>query len=106
MRLVLSPFRGGAELIDLRSLAPLDTECIFESVKKTGKAIILHEDTLTGGIGGEISALITENCFDHLDAPVIRCASLDTPVPMNAELEWNFLPKKRFEEALQKLVDF
>lgn len=104
----VSPFRDGAavEIIDLRSLAPLDTECIFESVKKTGKAIILHEDTLTGGIGGEISALITENCFDHLDAPVMREGSLDTPVPFTETLEANFLPKQRFERKLLELLNY
>src|SRR5690606_18203689 len=76
-----------ADLIDLRTLAPLDTETIFSSVKKTGKVLVLHEDTLTGGIGAEIAALITEHCFEYLDAPVLRVGSLDTPVPMNADLE-------------------
>jgi 2-oxoisovalerate dehydrogenase E1 component len=95
-----------ADLIDLRTLAPLDTEAIYTSVKKTGKAFILHEDTLTGGIGGEISALITENCFSYLDAPVMREGSLDTPVPMNADLEINFLPKERFKEKLLKLLSY
>jgi len=94
------------ELIDLRSLAPLDTETIFESVKKTGRAIILHEDTLTGGIGGEISALITENCFNYLDAPVMREGSLDTPVPFTETLEKNFLPKERFEKKLLELIRY
>lgn len=92
-----------ADLIDLRTLAPLDTECIYESVKKTGKVFVLHEDTLTGGIGGELVALITENCFEYLDAPVMREGSLDTPVPMNADLEANFLPKERFSNKLIKL---
>ncbi len=95
-----------ADLIDLRTLAPLDTETIFASVKKTGKVFVLHEDTLTGGIGGEIAALITENCFEHLDAPVMREGSLDTPVPMNADLEHNFLPKERFKEKLLKLKNY
>jgi 2-oxoisovalerate dehydrogenase E1 component len=95
-----------ADLIDLRTLAPLDTEAIYTSVKKTGKAFILHEDTLTGGIGGEISALITEHCFSYLDAPVMREGSLDTPVPMNADLEINFLPKERFKEKLLKLLNY
>ncbi len=95
-----------ADLIDLRTLAPLDTEAIYTSVKKTGKAFILHEDTLTGGIGGEISALITEHCFSYLDAPVMREGSLDTPVPMNADLEINFLPKERFKEKLLKLLSY
>ncbi len=92
-----------ADLIDLRTLAPLDTETVFASVQKTGKAFVLHEDTLTGGIGGELSALITEHCFESLDAPVMREGSLDTPVPMNADLELNFLPKERFKEKLMKL---
>jgi 2-oxoisovalerate dehydrogenase E1 component len=102
----VSPFRVGAEIIDLRSLAPLDVETIFESVKKTGKVIILHEDTLTGGIGGEIAALITENCFDYLDAPVMREGSLDTPVPFTETLEANFLPKVRFEKKLIQLLQY
>ncbi|MGZ4079668.1 MAG: alpha-ketoacid dehydrogenase subunit alpha/beta, partial [Bacteroidia bacterium] len=92
-----------ADLIDLRTLVPLDKEAIINSVNKTGKAIVLHEDTLTGGIGGELASIINENCFENLDASVIRCGSLDTPVPMNTDLEWNFLPKARFEEALKKL---
>ena len=95
-----------ADLIDLRTLAPLDTETIYASVKKTGRVIVLHEDTLTGGIGGEIASLITENCFEYLDAPVMREGSLDTPVPMNADLEHNFLPKERFKEKLLKLKQF
>lgn len=92
-----------ADLIDLRTLAPLDIETIYKSVRKTGKVIVMHEDTITGGIGGEIAALITENCFEYLDAPVMREGSLDTPVPMNADLENNFLPKERFREKLYKL---
>ncbi len=95
-----------ADLIDLRTLVPLDREAIIHSVLKTGKAIVLHEDTITGGIGGELSAIINENCFERLDAPVVRCGSLDTPVPMNADLEWNFLPKARFEEALISLFNY
>ncbi len=95
-----------ADLVDLRTLAPLDVETILASVKKTGKAFVLHEDTLTGGIGGELSALITEHCFEYLDAPVMREGSLDTPVPMNADLEINFLPKDRFKQKLQALKDY
>ena len=95
-----------ADLIDLRTLAPLDTQAIYDSVKKTGRAFVLHEDTLTGGIGGELSALITEHCFEYLDAPVMREGSLDTPVPMNADLEINFLPKERFKEKLMKLIKY
>lgn len=92
-----------ADLIDLRTLAPLDLETIYASVKKTGKVIVMHEDTLTGGIAGEIASLISENCFDYLDAPVMREGSLDTPVPMNVDLEHNFLPKERFMKKLVKL---
>ncbi len=95
-----------ADLVDLRTLAPLDVETIYTSVKKTGRAFILHEDTLTGGIGGELSALITEHCFEYLDAPVMREGSLDTPVPMNADLEINFLPKERFKEKFMKLIKY
>jgi 2-oxoisovalerate dehydrogenase E1 component len=91
-----------ADLIDLRTLLPWDRNTVFESVKKCGKVIILHEDTLTGGIGGEISAWIAENCFEYLDAPIIRCGSLDTPVPFSSQLERNFLPKERFRK---KLID-
>ncbi|HLG03822.1 MAG TPA: thiamine pyrophosphate-dependent enzyme [Bacteroidia bacterium] len=95
-----------ADLLDLRTLLPLDTTAITESAAKTGKVIILHEDTLTGGIGAEISALIHEKCFEMLDAPVIRVASLDTPVPFAPELEQNFLPVERFEEQLLKLFRY
>ncbi|MFO0361204.1 MAG: thiamine pyrophosphate-dependent enzyme [Flavobacteriales bacterium] len=95
-----------ADLIDLRTLAPLDMETVYSSVKKTGRVIILHEDCMTGGIGGELSARITESCFDHLDAPVIRCASLDTPVPFNANLEKNFLANARLAGAAARLVNY
>lgn len=94
------------DLIDLRTLLPWDKETIFESVKKTGRVIILHEDTLVGGIGGEISASITQHCFEYLDAPVMRCASLDSPVPFASNLEWNFLPKERFKRQLKELLDY
>ncbi len=91
------------EIIDLRTLLPLDKETIFNSVKKNGKVIVLNEDTLTGSISAEIAALISEYCFEYLDAPVFREGSLDTPVPMNKELEENFLPKQRFKEKLLQL---
>ncbi len=94
------------ELIDLRTLLPWDKETVFESVKKCGKVIILHEDTLTGGIGGEISGWLAENCFEYLDAPIIRCGSLDTPVPFSINLERNFLPKERFKESLIRLSKY
>jgi 2-oxoisovalerate dehydrogenase E1 component len=92
-----------ADLIDLRTLQPLDTEAIYESVKKTGKLIILQEDSLFGGIASDISALVMENCFEYLDAPVKRVGSLETPIPFAANLEADYLPKTRFEEALLKL---
>ena len=95
-----------ADLIDLRTLSPLDTDTIYTSVKKTGRVLILHEDNLTGGIGGELSALITENCFEYLDAPVIRCASLDTPIPFNASLEKNYLAKNKLREKLNQLISY
>ncbi len=94
------------EVIDLRTLLPLDKDLIFESVKKTGRVLVLHEDCLTGGIGGEIVALITENCFEYLDAPVLRLAALDTPVPFAAELEQQFLPKDRLDESIEKLMSY
>ncbi len=97
---------GTIEIIDLRTLLPLDTEAIYSSIRKTGRALILHEDCLTGGIGGEIAALINENCFEVLDAPVRRLASLDTPVPFAPELEANFLPKEKLKEAIDKILGY
>ena len=81
------------EVVDLRTLIPLDKETLYESVRKTSKAIILHEDNKTGGIGAEISALLTEDCFDCLDGPILRIAPPDTPVPFSTPLEEFFLPK-------------
>lgn len=95
-----------ADLIDLRSLLPYDKEAILNSVNKTGRAIILHEDTLSGGIGGELAAVIAEHCFEKLDAPVMRSASYDTPVPFSPDLENDFLAKSRFEEQLLRLKAF
>lgn len=95
-----------ADLIDLRTLQPLDTESIYKSVKKTGKAIILQEDSLFGGIASDISALIMENCFKYLDAPVKRVASLDTPIPFIGQLEEQYLAKGRFEKELLDLLKF
>ena len=95
-----------ADLIDLRTLQPLDTETIYSSVKKTGKAIILHEDSLFGGIASDVSALIMESCFEYLDAPVKRVASMETPIPFSSELEEQYLPKKRFEKELKLLLDY
>lgn len=94
------------EIIDLRTLAPLDTEAIFASVRKTGRALVLHEDTMFGGLGGELSALITENCFEDLDAPVMRCASMDTPVPFVGALEKQFLANSRLKEIAEKILKY
>jgi len=94
------------ELIDLKTLLPLDFKTIETSVKKTGKVLILHEDTLTGGVGGEISALISENCFEYLDAPIMRVGGLDTPIPFSPQLEKNFLPKERLKEKFLRLVKY
>ena len=95
-----------ADLIDLRSLQPLDTQMIFESVKKTGRAIILQEDSLFGGIASDLSAMIMEECFEFLDAPVKRVASIETPIPFEPELEKQYLAKNRFESALRDLLDY
>ncbi|OIQ24826.1 MAG: dehydrogenase [Crocinitomix sp. MedPE-SWsnd] len=94
------------DILDLRTLLPLDMDAVYATAQKTGRVIILHEDCLTGGIGGEISARITENCFEYLDAPVMREGSLDTPVPFDGELEKNFMPKDRFEEKLLRLINY
>jgi len=94
------------DILDLRTLLPLDYFAIRQAVERTGRVIILHEDTLIGGIGGEIAAWITEHCFDFLDAPVMRCASLDTPIPFNAALEQNFMAKNRLEEVVMKLLSY
>jgi 2-oxoisovalerate dehydrogenase E1 component len=93
-------------ILDLRTLAPLDYEAIEKVVKATGKVMVLHEDNLTGGIGGEISAWIAEHCFEYLDAPVMRCASLDTPIPFNTILEKQYLANSRLEDMMQKLLAY
>ena len=95
-----------ADVIDLRTLQPLDTETIYQSVQKTGKALILQEDTLFGGLASEISALIAEHCFTYLDAPIMRVGSLDTPVPFAAALEEEFLAKNRLEQKIKALLAF
>jgi len=95
-----------ADLIDLRSLQPLDTEAIYNSVKKTGRAIILQEDSLFGGIASDISALIMEHCFEHLDAPVKRVASMETPIPFINQLENQYMAKGKFEAALKELMAY
>ena len=94
------------DILDLRTLLPLDMDAIFATAQKTGRVIVLHEDCLTGGIGGEIAARIAESCFEYLDAPVMREGSLDTPVPFDGELEKNFFPNERFEEKLLRLIEY
>ena len=95
-----------ADLIDLRTLQPLDEACIYASVKKTGKVIILQEDSIFGGVASDISAMISENCFEYLDAPVIRVAAPMMPIPFAKNLEDIYLPNKRFETALKDLLDY
>jgi 2-oxoisovalerate dehydrogenase E1 component len=104
---ILSEMSGvSADVVDLRTLLPWDQEAVAQTVKKTNRVLILHEDTLTGGIGAELSAWINEHYFQHLDAPVKRVASLDTPVPFAPTLEQNYLPKGRLKEALSELLKF
>jgi len=95
-----------ADVLDLRTLLPWDKEAVAETTRKTNRVLVLHEDCLTGGIGGEISAWIGEHCFEHLDAPVMREASLDTPVPFAKALEENFLPKSRLKTKIQALMAY
>ena len=104
----LAKERGAqAEVIDLRSLLPLDREAIVASAKKTGKVMVVHEDTRTGGIAGEIAATINEEAFDHLDGPVLRVTAPDTPVPYAAPLEDFFLPNPvKILQAAGKLIAY
>jgi len=96
----------GATLIDLRTLQPWDKETVLLAVKSTGRVLVLHEDTLTNGFGAEISAWIGEHCFSSLDAPIMRCASLDTAIPMSKKLEDDFLAKARLAETIDKLLNY
>ncbi|WP_086478332.1 alpha-ketoacid dehydrogenase subunit alpha/beta [Arenibacter amylolyticus] len=95
-----------ADLLDLRTLQPLDMKAVYQSVKKTGKVIILQEDSLFGGVASDISAMVMENCFEYLDAPVKRVASLDTPIPFAKNLEDTYLPKSRFASELLTLLKY
>lgn len=95
-----------AEIVDLRSLLPWDKKTVYEAVRKTGKVLVLNEDTITGSISAEIAACIAEDCFTDLDAPVMRVGSLDTPVPFAKALESNFLPMDRLKEKARELLDF
>ncbi len=94
------------EIVDLRTLLPWDHETVLASVKKTGKVLVLHEDTLVGGFGGEIAAHISEHAFQYLDAPVMRLGSLDTAVPFAVELEANFLPAGRLADKIKELLEY
>jgi 2-oxoisovalerate dehydrogenase E1 component len=94
------------DIVDLRTLSPLDYEAIEATVKKTGRVVILHEDTLLGGLGGELAAYIAEHLFQYLDAPVLRAASLDSPVPFAGNLEKDFLPQERFKQQVEQLLAF
>ena len=95
-----------ADLIDLLTLSPIDENIIINSVNKTGKAIVLQEDTLFGGIASEISSIIMENCFENLDAPVVRVGSLNTPIPFEEGLEKQYLPFDRFENKIIELLNY
>ena len=103
---IVEKYQFSAEIIDLRTLQPLDIETIFQSVKKTGKVLVLQEDTLFGGIASDISSLIHENCFEFLDAPVKRVGSLETPVPFTKNLEDLFLPKSKLYSAIVDLINY
>jgi 2-oxoisovalerate dehydrogenase E1 component len=94
------------EIVDLRSLMPWDKSTVLESVKRTGKVLVLHEDTLTGGFGGEIASMISEEAFEYLDAPVMRFGALDTPVPFAVTLEQDFLGYSRLKTKLKDLIDY
>ncbi len=94
------------EIVDLRTLAPLDYETVEESIKKTNRVIVLHEDSVFGGLGGEISAHVAEHLFEHLDAPVKRVGSLDTPVPFAKALEEKYMPVQRLYEAVEDILSY
>jgi 2-oxoisovalerate dehydrogenase E1 component len=98
--------KPAVDLIDLRTLLPWDKETVAASVRKTGRVLVVHEDTISGGIGAEIAAWIGEHLFQYLDAPVMREGSLDTAVPFSPNLEKNFLPRQRMEEKIRKLLNY
>lgn len=102
----VNEMNADAEVIDLRTLVPLDVDTILNSVKKTGKVLLLHEDTLAAGFGGELAAIIAEHAFEYLDAPIVRVASWDTPVPFAIPLEQGFLPKGRLKAAVERLIGY
>ncbi len=103
----LSKSNYSIEVIDLRTLVPLDKEGIIKSVKKTNRVLVLHEDNLTGGVGAEISSIISENCFEYLDAPVMRLASIDTPIPFTDDIEQNiYFPKSKINDTVEYLINY
>jgi 2-oxoisovalerate dehydrogenase E1 component len=95
-----------ADVLDLRTLLPWDKDAVKTTIRKTNRVLLLHEDTLTGGIGAEIAAWISEHCFEYLDAPVMRVASLDTAIPFAPTLENNFLPKGRLKIKIEELLKY
>jgi 2-oxoisovalerate dehydrogenase E1 component len=99
-------YEGRMELLDLVALAPLDWDAVYAAVNKTGRVLVLHEDNQTGGIGAEVASRIAEQCFEYLDAPVLRLASIDTPVPFAAVLENNYLPKGRLQQKIEELLRY
>lgn len=103
---IVTLLKEDIEILDLRTLNPLDYEAIEKSIKKTNRALLLHEDHLFGGIGGELSAWIAENLFEYLDAPLLRCGSLETPIPFAKNLETAYLPKERLKEQIVKLLEY
>ena len=95
------------EILDLRCLVPLDIDGVLQSVKKTNKVMILHEDNLTGGIGAELSALISEKCFEFLDAPIVRLCSIDTPIPFSDNIEHDvYFPVSKIDEKINYLMNY
>ncbi|RMF58379.1 MAG: dehydrogenase, partial [Calditrichaeota bacterium] len=95
------------EVVDLRSLIPWDKETVLNSVARTNRVLVLHEANLTAGVGAEIAATISEHAFQHLDAPVMRLASLDTPVPFSAYLEQHvYFPKDRLPDKIRELLRY
>lgn len=94
------------EIIDLRTLVPMDIETIIQSVQKTNRVIVLHEDNMFGGLGGEIVAIINEKCFEYLDAPVKRCAGLDTPIPFSIPLEKNYMANSRLDSLIEEILKY
>ncbi len=105
-KMINEGLNASVELIDLRTLLPWDKDIVKESVKKTGKVLVCHEDSITGGVGAEIAAWISENCFEYLDAPVMREGSLDTPVPFTKKLEDQYLPVSRIKEKVRELSEY